>query len=150
MPTRDNPYGAFKFRVKLGDDADEGFAAGFSEVSAITNTVKFSEYRNGNDVENHVRKIANINSTDDVTLKRGVIGDLRLFQWLEATRNGDFDPRTVVIVLMDERGADACSWTLLGAQPTKWVGPTLNGKGGGDVAMEEMTINALSIIFRDS
>ena len=33
--------------------------------------------------------------TDDVTLKRGVIGDLRLFEWLKATREGDFRPQTV-------------------------------------------------------
>ncbi|MQY12614.1 hypothetical protein SRB5_27500 [Streptomyces sp. RB5] len=150
MPTRDNPYGAFKFRVKLGDEADEGFVAGFSEVSGLGNEIKYAEYRNGNDAENHVRKIANINTTDDVTLKRGVIGDLRLFQWLDATRDGEFDPRTVVIVLMDERGADACSWTLLSAQPKKWVGPTLSGKGGGEVAMEELHLVAESIDFRNT
>jgi phage tail-like protein len=150
MPVRDNPYGAFKFRVKLGDDTDEGFAAGFSEVSGLGNEVKYSEYRNGNDAENHVRKIGNVNSTDDVTLKRGVIGDLRLFAWLEATRVGDFDPRTVVIVLMDERGGDACSWTLQSAQPKKWVGPSLSGKGGGEVAMEELHLVAESINFRNT
>ena len=150
MATRDNPYGAFKFRVKLGDDTDEGYAAGFSEVSGLGNEVKYSDYRNGNDAENHVRKIANVNSTDDVTLKRGVIGDLKLFTWLDATRDGDFDPRTVVIVLMDERGDDVCSWTLLSAQPKKWVGPTLGGKGGGDVAMEELHLVAETIDFRNT
>ncbi|WP_327397376.1 phage tail protein [Streptomyces phaeochromogenes] len=150
MPIRENPYGAFKYRVKLGDDTDEGFAAGFSEVSGIGNEIKYSEYRNGNDAENHVHKIANVNSTDDVTLKRGVIGDLRLFQWLDATRDGDFDPRTVVIVLMDERNADACQWTLHNAQPKKWVGPTLSGKGGGEVAMEELHLVAESIDFRNN
>ncbi|MEU5342937.1 phage tail protein [Streptomyces sp. NPDC020766] len=150
MPIRNDPYGQFKFRVKLGDDTDEGFAAGFAEVDGLATSIKFSEYRNGNDAENHVRKIANVNSTDDVTLTRGVIGDLRLFQWLDATRDGDFDPRTVVIVLMDERGADACSWILHNAQPTKWVGPTLSGKGGGDVAMEKLTFVAHSIDFRNA
>jgi len=151
MATRENlPYGAFKFRVKLGDDSDEGYAAGFSEVSGLSRTVKFSEYRNGNDPENHVRKVANINSTDDVTLKRGVIGDLRLFEWLTATFTGNFDPRTVVIVLMDERGSDVCSWTLDNAQPMKWVGPSLSGKGGGEVAMEELHLVAEAIEFKNS
>jgi phage tail-like protein len=149
MPTREFPYGAFKFRVKLGDDTDEGYAAGFAEASGLGNEIKYSEYRNGNDVENHVRKIANVNSTDDVTLKRGVIGDLRLFQWLDDTRRGDFDPRTVVIALMDESGAPACSWVLQRAQPKKWVGPTLSGKGGGEVAMEELHLVAEQIDFQN-
>jgi phage tail-like protein len=151
MPTREHlPYGAFKFRVKLGQDDDQGDAAGFSEASGLGNEVKYSEYRNGNDADNHPRKVANVNSTDDVTLKRGVIGDLRLFQWLDATRRGNFDPRTVVISLLDESGAFACSWTLYNAQPKKWVGPTLSGKGGGEVAMEELHLVAESIDFKNT
>ena len=149
MSTRDEPYGAFKFRVKLGNDTDEGYAAGFSDVSGLGNEIKYSEYRNGNDPDNHVRKVANVNSTDDVTLKRGLVGDLRLFTWLKETRNGNFDPRTVVIVLMDERSQDVCSWVLSKAQPKKWVGPTLTGKGGGEVAMEELHLVAESVEFKN-
>jgi phage tail-like protein len=149
MSTRDNPYGAFKFRVKLGNDTDEGYAAGFSDVSGLGNEIKYSEYRNGSDPDNHVRKVANVNSTDDVTLKRGLVGDLRLFTWLKETRNGNFDPRTIVIVLMDERSDDVCSWVLSNAQPKKWVGPTLTGKGGGEVAMEELHLVAESIEFKN-
>ena len=89
MALRDNPYGAFNFIVKLGDEGGEDqIVGGFSDVSGLGNEVKYSEYRNGNEPENHVRKIANINSTDDVTLKRGVIGDLRLFTWLKAHARG--------------------------------------------------------------
>ena len=116
-------------------------------MSGLGNEVKFSEYRNGNDKENHVRKIANINSTDDVTLKRGVIGDLRLFTWLKSTREGEFSPQTVSITLLDEQRAPVCRWTLTAAQPKKWVGPTLAAKGGGEVAMEELHLVAERIDF---
>ncbi|MFH8251263.1 phage tail protein [Microbacterium sp. B2969] len=148
MATRDNPYGAFNFIVKLGDQGGEDqIVGGFSDVSGLGNEIKYSDYRNGNDPENHVRKVPNINSTDDVTLKRGVIGDPRLFLWLKAQREGDLDPRTVVITLMDEARQDVCSWTLQRAQPKKWVGPTLAGKGGGEVAMEELHLVAERIDF---
>src|SRR5437763_13036498 len=111
MATRNNPYGAFNFMVKLGDvGGEEQISGGFSDVSGLGNEIKFSEYRNGNDAENHVRKIPNINSTDDVTLKRGVIGDLRLFAWLKSTREGDLDPRTITITMLDERRTVVCSW----------------------------------------
>ena len=148
MATRDNPYGAFNFMVKLGDvGGEDQIAGGFSDVSGLGNEVKFSEYRSGNDAENHVRKIPNVNSTDDVTLKRGVIGDLRLFTWLKATREGDIEHRTVTITLLDERRSPVCSWVLREAQPKKWVGPTLTGKGGGEVAMEELHLVAERIDF---
>jgi phage tail-like protein len=148
---RDNPYGAFNFMVKLGEQGgDDQIVGGFSEVSGFGNEVKFSEYRNGNDKENHTRKVSNVNATDDVTLKRGVIGDLRLFDWLKATREGDFDPRTVTVTLLDERRSPVCSWVLQQAQPKKWVGPTLTAKGGGEVAMEELHLVAERIDFKSS
>ncbi len=148
MPVRPNPYGNFNFTVQLSDAGDDNqVVGGFSDVSGLASEMKFSEYRNGSDKENHVRKIANINSTDDVTLKRGVIGDQRLFAWLKATREGGIDPRTVVITLRDEKGDPACSWVLTAAQPKKWVGPTLAGKGGGEVAMEELHLVAERIDF---
>lgn len=144
--TRDNPFGAFNFLVTLGSDTLEGPAGGFSDVSGLSNEVKYSEYRNGNE-PNHVRKIANINSTEDVTLKRGVIGDLTLFEWLKDTRDGIYDPRTVTITLLDEARDPVCSWVLGNAQPKKWMGPTLAAKGGGEVAMEELHLVAETIEF---
>ena len=148
MTVRDNPYGAFNFIVRLGNvGGEDQIVGGFSDVSGLGNEVKYSEYRNGNDPENHVRKIANSNSTDDVTLKRGVIGDLRLFEWLKATREGDHDPRTVTITLLSEAKEPAVRWILQAAQPKKWVGPTLAAKGGGEVAMEELQLVAERIDF---
>ncbi|MGB8384639.1 MAG: phage tail protein [Dermatophilaceae bacterium] len=143
MAVRDNPYGAFNFLVKLGDGGGEDqISGGFSDFSGAGNEVKFSEYRNGNEKVNYVRKIANTNSTDDVTLKRGIIGDQRLFAWLKDTREGRFKPQTVTVTLLDEARKPVCRWTLRNAQPKKWVGPTLAAKGGGEVAMEELQLVA--------
>jgi phage tail-like protein len=148
MALRNNPYGQFNFMVKLGDTGGEDqIVGGFSDFSGAGNEVKYSEYRNGNDPENHVRKVANTNTTDDVTLKRGIIGDLRLFEWIKATREGTFDPRTVIITLLDEARSPVCQWTLRQAQPKKWVGPTLAAKGGGEVAMEELHLVSERIDF---
>ena len=89
MAIRDNPYGAFNFIVRLGDiGGEDQIVGGFCDVSGLGNEVKYSEYRNGNEMANHVRKVPNVNSCDDVTLKRGLIGDLRLFSWLKDTREG--------------------------------------------------------------
>lgn len=138
MATRENPYGAFNFLVKLGDGVEDRVVGGFSDVSGLGNEVKYVEYRNGNDPQNQARKIATTNTTSDVVLKRGLIGDLRLFEWLKATREGAFDPRTVVITLLDESRTPVCEFVLQRAQPKKWLGPLLAAKGGGEVAMEEL------------
>lgn len=151
MAIRPNPYGAFNYLVKLGDDGrPDDVVGGFSDVSGLGREVKYSEYRNGNELVNHVRKIPNTNSTDDVTLKRGLIGDTSLFEWLSETSRGAFDPRTVLITLLDEARRPVCSWKLLSAQPKKWVGPTLGAKGGGEVAMEELQFVAEQIIYQST
>ena len=93
MATRPNPFGAFNFMVKLGElGGEDQVAGGFAEVSGLESEIVYAEYRNGNDMVNHARKIPTLHRTGDVTLKRGVIGDLRLFEWLKATRDGDARP----------------------------------------------------------
>src|SRR4051794_38678740 len=121
MATRGDPYGAFNFMVKLGDaGGDDQVVGGFSQVSGLQTEIEYAEYRNGNDKENHVRKIAGLSRVGDVTLKRGLIGVLQLFQWLKAIRDGTPDPRTVTITLLDEQRAPVCRWVLSRAQPKKW------------------------------
>ncbi len=138
---RNNPYGAFNYLVSLGDknnDQEEVFG-GFSDVSGLGMDVSYSEYRNGNEKFNTVRKIPNTHKLDDVTLKRGLVGSTKLFDWLEAVASGAYAPTTVTITLLDEaRQTVAARWVLRNAQPKKWAGPTLAAKGGGEVAMEEL------------
>jgi len=143
MPTfRDNPYGAFNYLVNLGGPQGDGsvgvIVGGFSDVSGLGVDVSYSEYRNGNERFNTVRKVPNTHKQDDVTLKRGLVGSDDLFQWLKGVRDGIADPRTVTITLLDEARREVAVFKLRNAQPKKWVGPTLAAKGGGEVAMEEL------------
>ena len=140
MATRTTPYGAFNFTVSF--DGSELFG-GFSDVSGIGNEIAIAEYRFGNDVENHVRKVAGVTKCDDVTLKRGILDSKTLFDWLDAARTqGPAAQKTVKITLQDEAQNPVQSWLLRGVVPMKYTGPTLAAKGGGDVAMEEIVLSA--------
>jgi phage tail-like protein len=102
-----------------------------------------AEYRNGNDPENHVRKVPGVHKVADVTLKRGIVSSADLWAWIDQVRRtGPIAQRNVVITLRDETGTDVQSWTLRGVIPLKYTGPTLAAKGGGDVAMEELVLSA--------
>jgi phage tail-like protein len=138
---RDLPYGQFNFLVDLGTGNSDGPEAGFQECSPIGMEVTVAEYRNGNDKQNSVRKITGLNKALDVTLKRGVIGSLDLYQWLNQIRNGDQQAtRTVRIQLQNEdHSAVVLTWVLLRARIIKHVSGPLNAKGT-DVAMEELTL----------
>lgn len=140
MANRTTPFGAFNYVVNF--DGGEVFG-GFSDVSGIGTEVTIAEYRNGNEKENHVRKVAGIHKVSDVTLKRGILNSKSLFDWIQATRTqGPAAQKGVSITLLDETQKPVQSWVLRGVVPMKYTGPTLAGKGGGDVAMEEVVLSA--------
>jgi phage tail-like protein len=103
--------------------------------------VTVSEYRNGNSRENSVMKITGLNKSTDVTMKRGVIGSLSLYNWLNQIRNGDQNAlRTVTISLQNEDHTQVVqTWKLLRARIIKHTSGPFNAKGT-DVAMEELVI----------
>jgi phage tail-like protein len=154
MPTlrEPTPYSAFNFIVALGGEQGTGEAGaivgGFSDVSGLGSEITYAEYRNGNERVNTVRKVPNTHKLDDVTLKRGLVGSIDLFNWMKTVRDGVHDPREVTITLLDEAREPVAEWHLHRAQPKKWVGPTLAAKGGGEVAMEELHLVHEGVEYR--
>jgi phage tail-like protein len=142
---RKTPYPAFNFTINF--DAAQVFG-GFSDVSGIMTELTIAEYREGVDPENHVRKIQGVHKVGDVTLKRGIIDSATVWEWIQQSRTqGPAAKKTVVIALLDERRDPKQKWTLRGVLPLKWTGPTLAGKGGGDVAMEELVLSCEALDF---
>jgi phage tail-like protein len=139
---RDRPYVQFNFLVNLGDGVTDGPEAGFQEMSNVGMEVTVAEYRNGNERENSVRKITGLNKATDVTMKRGAIGSLNLYAWLDQIRNGDQTAlRTVTVQLQNEDHTQVVqTWKLLRARIIKHVSGPFNAKGT-DVAMEELTLS---------
>lgn len=138
---RERPYVQFNFLVDLGTGTTEGSEAGFQEVSGVGMEVTVAEYRNGNSRENSVMKVTGLNKSTDVTLKRGVIGSLSLYAWLNQIRNGDQAAlRTVTIQLQNEDHTQIVqTWKLLRARIIKHTSGPFNAKGT-DVAMEELVL----------
>ena len=138
---RERPYVQFNFLVDLGNGNTNGAQAGFQEISGIGMEVTVSEYRPGNHKENSVMKITGMNKSTDITMKRGVIGSLDLYQWLNQIRNGDQGAlRTVTIQLMSEDHTTVVqTWKLNRARIIKHTSGPLNAKGT-DVALEELVV----------
>lgn len=134
------PYGAFNFLVQFGA-ADSGtIDAGFSDVSGLGNEINYSEYRDGDALQNTATKVPNTYKCDEVTFKRGLMGVTDAHDWVKAGLNGAYQPRTITVILLDEQRNQVATFALKNAQPKKWVGPTLAAKGGGEVAMEELHV----------
>jgi hypothetical protein len=77
-----------------------------------------------------------------VTLRRGIIGSLNLYSWINQVRNGDANARrTVTISLLSEDLANVVlTWKRLRTWPVKYAFADLNAKGT-DVAIEELVLD---------
>jgi phage tail-like protein len=137
---RDLPYGNQHFTVDLGDGG-VGPAAGFSEVVLPDISIDVIEYRNGNDKETGVHKLPGLARYNNVILRRGIIGSLNLYTWIDQVRNGNVSAgRTVTINLLSEDLTSVVlTWKLSRAWPVKYSFGNLNGKGT-DVAIEELVL----------
>jgi phage tail-like protein len=138
---RDRPYAQFNFLVDLGTGVTEGPQAGFQECGPIGMRVDVLEYRNGNERASEVRKLTGLARVSDVTLRRGIIGSLDLYQWLDQIRDGDQGAyRNVVIQLMNEdHSAVVMAWRLVNARIVEHVSGPFHARGC-DVALEEITL----------
>jgi phage tail-like protein len=137
---RDVPNGNQHFRVDLGDGA-EGPAGGFSQVVLPDISIDVIDYRNGNARESGTHKLPGLARYDNVILRRGIIGSLNLYEWINQVRNGDANAaRTVTIALLSEDlTAVVFTWKLSRAWPIKYSFGDLNAKGT-DVAIEELVL----------
>ena len=55
--------------------------------------------------------------------------------------DGGVEDSASVSTLLDEARSPVQTWQFRGVVPMKYTGPTLAAKGGGDVAMEELTLS---------
>jgi phage tail-like protein len=123
---RHDPYRNFRFRVEI----DGIQTAGFSEVAIDPATTDVVEYREGTDPA-HVRKLSGLTKYGNVVLKRGVTGSLELFNWHKQIASGQIaaNRKKVVIVVLDESGADTARYVVSEAWPIKYDSVDLNAKG---------------------
>lgn len=144
---RDRPYAGFNFLVDLGDGESDSALAGFHEVEGLGHSIDVVEYRAGNSRLNQPIKLAGLCKTHDVTCRRGVVGSLDLYRWLDEIRVGSsYGLRTVSISLLAENREPVLVWRLENARirAHRW-GP-LQAQASA-VAIEELILSAERLVM---
>jgi phage tail-like protein len=138
---RDDPYPGYCFRVEVTDVSSDGAAVkgSFSECSGLEVAVDPIDYRNGSE-DIRARKLPGLKKFTNITLKRGLIGDLGFWNWILDAQKGTVRRADGSVVLMDESGQnEVMRWNFVRGWPCKWSGPGLNAKNN-EVAMETLEI----------
>jgi len=132
---RTDPYRVYNFRVEL----DQTSVAGFSEIGGLSFDVDPVEYREGNEISLHVRKLTGLRKFPNITLKRGFTKNRELYDWYLTVLNGVPARRGGSIILQDENHTDVARWEFEQGFICKWEGPALNATGN-EVAIESIEI----------
>jgi len=137
---RDDPYGCYNFQVVVTGVSPDGASVqgSFCEVYGLEVEMDVIEYRNGSEGIT-VRKLPGLKKFTNITLKRGIIGDVTFWNWILAAMNGSVQRANMLITLLDENRNPVMQWDFVRAWPCKWKGPVLNAKGK-EVAIETLEI----------
>jgi phage tail-like protein len=130
------PLPKFYFSVQLGDDK----SINFQEVTGLESETKPIEYRHGNSPVFYPIKMPGLGRVGNVTMRKGTfVSDARFWTWYNEIKMNTIKRRTVVINLLDEKGAPKMVWTLNNAWPTKITGTDLKSEGN-EVAVESIEV----------
>ena len=128
---RERPYVNGNFQVDLGSGDTDTVRGGFCDVVLPAGCVDAIEYRAGNEKTNESRKLIGSVRYDTLVLRRGLIGELDLYEWWSQARNGDPDVRRNVTVslLNEDRSAAVWRWKFVNAWPVKYSTSDLSAEG---------------------
>jgi phage tail-like protein len=122
------------FRLEL-DDSSLGF---FKSVQGLGIEIEVVEFRDPSDPL--PRKLPGRVSVTDVTLKRGFVNQSFFEGWIQQVREGAPGFRkNLTLVLLDYRGSEIKTYTLVNAWPKSWELSSVDVKGN-DIMTESITI----------
>ncbi|UZK70318.1 phage tail protein [Sphingomonas sp. S1-29] len=137
---RPNPYPSYNFLVTVNAISNNGLAAAgsFTEVSGLEIEVAPIEYRTGSEGTT-TRKSAGLRKYTNLTLKRGITGDLVFWNWILAGIQGTIQRADGSIVMLDENRTEVMRYNFVRGWPCKYTGPGLNA-ANNEIAMETLEI----------
>jgi phage tail-like protein len=131
------PMPKFRFEVDFGTELTK---VAFQEVSGMDVENQIIEYRQNNSPLFSAEKMPGITKYGNITMKRGIfVNDNTFWNWHQQITMNTIKRRTVVIKLLDEKGAITMQWTLNNAWPTKITSTDLKSDGN-EVAVDTLEI----------
>jgi phage tail-like protein len=137
---RDDPYPSYNFEILINGISDDGTAVkgSFAEASGLEVDIQPIEYRNGAE-DITVRKVPGLKKYPNIVLKRGILGDVALWNWIQQAMDGKVQRTEGSVVLLDENKQEVMRWNFKRGWPCKWAGPGLNAKNN-EIGMETLEI----------
>ncbi|MEM0995874.1 MAG: phage tail protein [Bacteroidota bacterium] len=119
------PLPGFMFNVEFTGGNLSGESA-FQEVSGLKVSFETEDISVGGVLTNKF-KLPKMPSYENLVLKRGMLGSSSVRDWiLKAVNEYQFEPVTVQITLINEKGKPTMTWSVSGAWPVRWEADPFN------------------------
>ena len=139
MPGRKDPLTAYHFFVEI---KGSGIIGSFRECSGLGSEQQVIEYIHADEKgKTVVQKVPGVTKYTDISLKRGMTNDDKMWKWRKKVEDGKVDSARTngSIVLYDQANGEVARWNFTDGWPSKMTGPSL-AAGTNDVAIEELVI----------
>jgi len=133
-----DPLVGFNFRLEV-ERVGGGY---FTEVAGLGSENDVVEHKvideSGHEV---VKKVPGRLKWGDITLKRGITGDMKIWEWRQQVIDGKVaDARANCSIIMQDRNyEDVARWDFQNAWPSKVSGPSLKSDSN-EFGIEELTL----------
>lgn len=118
------PWG-FHYRVEF-EGSKQPNDARFQTVSGLSVEYDIEEYREGGE-NRFTHKLPGRTKYSDLVLKRGLLIGSDVTTWVVAAfRERSFRPRTINVILMNEKSEALRTWNVVHAVPKRWSVSDLN------------------------
>lgn len=141
------PPVGFHFAVKFEDFSDEADTR-FQEVTGLSVSVTTEDYKEGGE-NRFIHKLPQGTSYENLVLKRGVTTDSKITEWCKkAVENFHFEPKNLLVILLNENHEELCSWNVVHAYPVQWSFTGLNAEQN-EIMIESLELNYHYFTFKN-
>ncbi|MBL4703142.1 MAG: phage tail protein [Flavobacteriales bacterium] len=135
------PPTGFRFRVEIigmAEDTDQ--ETGFQEVSGLSISVETEPFVEGGE-NRFTHRFPKPPTYSNLVLKRGIRIGSTMVQWFKTSVEGfKFEPKDVLITLLNEEGEPLEAWNVVNAIPVKWNIAGFNAQNN-QVAIEDIELS---------
>jgi phage tail-like protein len=138
MPAkREDPLVGFTFMLDLSSKAT-GY---FTEVTGIGSEHEVIEHKVVDNGHETVLKVPGRLKWSDITLKRGITSDMKIWDWRQKVEEGKVDDARTngSIVMLGRDYKEVARWNFTNGWPSKVTGPILKSDSN-EFGIEEMVI----------
>jgi phage tail-like protein len=115
---------SFRYQIEISGLRD----AFITECSGLEMKVDVEEYKEGG-LNDYTHKLPGRRSYSNITLKRGVIDSIELYQWVDRVvtkKAKKEEKKNISLILYAEDRKESMRWNLINAFPVKWSGGSMN------------------------